>query len=298
MQNNLFRSLMFVPAHNDKLVLSSIRFDADIILFDVEDSVQPESMKQVARDNIIKYINEGLFKGRKVYVRVNDLQSGHVLKDLHQLTISGVDGFVCPKVKTDKDVYFFDKLLESIEYEKKYELGKFKIIPLIETAAAVLNAQDICFASKRVKAIAFGSEDYVTDMQGIHDKESVSLFTARNLIVMAARAANVIPVDTVYINVHDLEGLEKNLILSKNLGFEGMLILSPKQLPLAHKYYSPSDEEVEQAKEMLRMAEESEKEAKGVAVVNNKFVGPPLVERAKNLLKKHQMVVDKERKYN
>jgi citrate lyase subunit beta/citryl-CoA lyase len=101
---------------------------------------------------------------------------------------------------------------------------------------------------------------------------------------MAAKANNVIPIDTVHIKVHDLEDLERNLIVAKELGFEGMLILNPKELPLAHQYFSPSEQEVEDAREMLRLSAEAEKEGKGVAVMNGKFIGPPMVLSARKML--------------
>lgn len=287
--DTLMRSLMFVPAHNDKLLMSASKSDADVLLLDIEDSVQPISNKQIARDNIVKYINEGIFNDFQIYPRVNDRESGQLLKDVTQLAIKGIDGFMYPKSKKGEDVYFFAKLLETIEYEKNIPIGTFKIIPLIETSAAVLNAQEICQASERVVAIAYGCEDFITDLGGIHDKEGQSLFTPRALIAMAAKANNKIPVDTVHINVHDLEDLEKNLIVAKNLGFEGMLVLNPKEINLVHKYFTPSDEEVNEAKEMLSLAEKAQSEGKGVAVMNGKFIGPPMVINAKNILKKHKL---------
>jgi citrate lyase subunit beta/citryl-CoA lyase len=157
----------------------------------------------------------------------------------------------------------------------------------------VLNAQDICQASDRVVAIAFGCEDFVSDLEGVHDHEGQSLRTPRALIAMAARANGVIPVDTVHINVHDLEGLEENVKLARLLGFEGMLILHPKEIELAHRYFSPSEKEVEDAKEMLRLADEAQKQNKGVAVVNGKFIGPPMVIAAKKILKKQQLLLNK-----
>ncbi|MEA1873932.1 MAG: aldolase/citrate lyase family protein, partial [Bacteroidota bacterium] len=169
----------------------------------------------------------------------------------------------------------------------------FKIIPLIETAAAVLNAQEICKASSRVVAIAFGCEDFLSDLEGIHDKAGQSIFTARAMISMAARANNVIPIDTVHVRIHDLEELENNLQLAKKLGFEGMLILHPKELPLAHQYFSPDEQEVNDAKTMLELAEEAKKDAKGVALMNGKFIGPPMVASAKKTLKKHELISQK-----
>lgn len=293
MSEFLMRSLMFVPGHNERLMLSASKSDADVLLLDIEDSVQPVANKQVARDTIKKWVKEGKFNNHKIFPRVNDRESGQLLKDIYQLTIPGVHGFMYPKSKRGEDVYFIDKLLETIEYEKGFEIGTFKLIPLIETAAAVLDAQDICTASKRVVAIAFGCEDFITDLEGIHDAEHQSLFTPRAMIALAARANGVIPIDTVHINVHDLEDLETNLIVAKKLGFEGMLVLNPKEIPLAHQYFSPSRQEIEDAREMLELFEQAQKEGKGVAVKGNKFIGPPMVLSANKILKKSKLISDK-----
>lgn len=293
MSDFLLRSLMFVPAHNEKLMISAAKSDADVLLLDIEDSVRLESNKKIAREQVISFVNKGAFRKHLVFPRVNDRESGQLLKDLLELTIDGVDGFMYPKSYTGQDVYFIDKLLDTIEYEKGFLQGKFKLIPLIETTAAVLNAQEICNASKRVIAIAFGSEDFITDLEGIHDKNHESLFTARAMIAMAARANKVTPIDTVHINVHDMDDLELNLKVAKNLGFEGMLVLNPKELPLVHQYYSPSYEEVDAAKEMLRLAEEAKNEGKGVALMNGKFIGPPMVITAKKILKKNDLIMTK-----
>lgn len=144
--------------------------------------------------------------------------------------------------------------------------------------------------------VAFGCEDYVTDLQGKHDAEGVSIMTARSLISIGARSCGVLPIDTVHIKVHDLEDLERNLIIGKNLGFEGMLVLNPKELPYVHQYYSPTEEEIAWAKEMIQLSEEAQKDGKGVAVKNNKFIGPPMVKMAKNILKKQELIESKKYK--
>lgn len=290
MEKYLLRSLMFVPSHNQKLMLSASKSDADVLLLDLEDSVLPQSNKQVARNTIIEYIQNGYFEGKRVFPRVNDRESGELLKDVTQLTIDGINGFMYPKSKKKEDVYFFDKLLETIEYEKNIPIGTYKIIPLIETASAVLNVQEICLASKRVVAIAYGSEDFITDLEGIHDFEHQSLFTPRALIAMGARATGVIPIDTVHVRVHDLEDLEVNLKISKKLGFEGMLVLNPKEIPLVHEYYSPSDKEVESAKEMISLAKEAQKNGEGVAIKNGKFIGPPMIKAAEKIMIKDKLI--------
>lgn len=289
MKKHLFRSLMFVPAHNERLMNSATRSNADILLLDIEDSVQPSENKQIARDNIKKYISEGLFKDKVLYPRINDRESGHLLQDVYQLTIPGIEGFVYPKATCGQDIYFIGKLLETIEYEKNIPIGTFKLIPLIETTGAVMNVQEICKACSRVVAIAFGCEDFVTDLQGKHDNLGQSIFTARNLISIGARACGVYPIDTVHIKVHDLEDLERNLIISKQLGFEGMLVLNPKELPLVHKYYSPSEEEINWATEMIDLSNKAFSEGKGVAVKDNKFIGPPMLKMANNIIMKAKL---------
>ena len=296
-QTMLMRSLMFVPAHNQHLLESSLRRDADVLLLDIEDSV-PQCDKQTARDNIKVFVaREDVRKLQGgVFARVNDRESGELLRDLYQLTIPGITGFVYPKSTKGEDVYFVGKLLETIEYEKGFPIGTFKVIPLIETTGAVMHIMDICNACpNRVVAVAFGCEDYVSDMHGQHDQEGQSIFWARNMIVNGARACGVAPIDTVHIDVHNLEDLERNLVLSKKLGFEGMLVLNPKELPLVHQYFSPSEEEVAWAREMMRLCEEAKAEGKGVALMNGKFVGPPMLKMAQNIIEKQNLI---ERKNN
>ncbi|MFW6276027.1 MAG: HpcH/HpaI aldolase/citrate lyase family protein [bacterium] len=289
----LLRSLLFVPGHNEKLMNSATKSDADVLLLDLEDSVQPKTNKQSARDTIISFVNEKRFSNHYIFPRINDRESGELLKDVDQLTIDGVHGFMYPKSKTGEDVYFIDKLLETIEYEKEFPIGTFKLIPLIETSSAVLHTEEICKASERVIAVAFGSEDFIGDLEGIHDKESESLFNPRALIAMGARASNVVPIDTVHIRVHDLEDLEKNVITAKNLGFEGMLCLHPKELELVHKYYSPTEEEVKHARDVLELNKQAEKEGRGVAIIDGKFIGPPILISARKTLQKHDLILKK-----
>ena len=292
-ENYLMRSLMYVPAHNQKLLDSATRRDADVLLLDLEDSV-PVFDKQQARDNIKEFVKRDDLNGKLIFPRVNDRESGELLKDLTQLTIEGVNGFLYPKSTKGEDIYFVGKLLETIEYEKHIPVGTFKLMALIETAGAIVNIKDICEACpNRLVAVVFGCEDYVTNTQGKHDDAGKSIFYARNAIVNAARFAGIAPIDTVHIKVHDLEDLEKEVVLGKELGFEGMSVLNPKELPIIHKYYTPTEEEVAWAREMVELAEEAIREGKGVAVKDNKFIGPPMVKMAKNILAKHEKIQNK-----
>lgn len=282
----LMRSLMFVPAHKEKLLGKAIQSEADVLLLDLEDSVQPSGNKAIARKNIKDLASKGKLQSRKVFPRVNDRESGHLLKDVYELSVPGIDGFMYPKAKSGQDIYFISKLLETIEYEKGLPVGTFKLIPLIETASAVLHAEEIANASERVIAIAYGCEDYIADLEGIHDEDDLSLYVPRSLIAMAARSAGKIPIDTVHVDVHDMEDLEENLKLAKKLGYEGMLVLNPKEISLVHEYFTPSEEEVKNARKILELAEDAEKEGSGVVIKDGEFVGPPMIRKAKKVLAK------------
>ena len=286
----LLRSMMFVPGHNRRLLESAARSEADALILDLEDSVRPDDQKQVARDTIRSVLDEGLLQGRTVFARVNDRESGHLLRDVLALTVEGIAGFVYPKSRSGQDVYFFDKLLETVEAERGIAPGRFAVVPLIETTAAVLHAVDICRASPRVVAVAFGCEDFVADLGGLHDEAGRSLYTARALIALAAKAAGVQAIDTVHIDVHDLAGLEQNLQLARELGFDGMLVLHPKEIEAVHRYLSPSPGQVEDAREMIRLSDEAGRQQKGVAILKGRFIGPPMVAAARRTLARHELI--------
>ena len=132
----LMRSLMFVPAHNQKLLDSSVRRDADVLLLDIEDSV-PIFDKQLARDNIKAFVRRDDLKGKLLFPRINDRESGELLKDLSQLTIEGIHGFMYPKSTKAEDIYFVGKLLETIECEKHMKCAtreddRFKVDGIIK----------------------------------------------------------------------------------------------------------------------------------------------------------------------
>src|SRR5690606_20854186 len=127
MNDYLMRSLLFVPAHNPRLMESARNCEADVLLFDIEDSVQPVENKQSARDLVIQMVGSGKFQNKVIFPRINDRESGQLLKDVSQLAIEGITGFMYPKSKKGEDIYFFCKLLETIEYEKGFPVGTFKI---------------------------------------------------------------------------------------------------------------------------------------------------------------------------
>jgi citrate lyase subunit beta / citryl-CoA lyase len=291
----LMRSLMFVPGHNEKLLNSAAKSDADVLLLDIEDSVPPLN-KPLARSIIKLYVEQKTFPNHPVFVRLNELSSGYLLQDVLELAIDAIDGFLLSKTNTTQDVEFLDRLLSEIEITSGFQLGKFKIIPILETAASIINANEIAKTSKRIIAIGFGSEDFVSDLGGIRDFDTnVSIFSPRTWVAMVARTHHIIPIDAAYIKVHDLEGLEAHLKVGKTLGYEGMWILHPKQNELSNTYYSPTVSEINEAYEILELSKEANNISKGVAIINGKFIGPPLVVKANNIIKRMELI--ESRKY-
>lgn len=282
----ILRSMMFVPGHNERLIEKALKSSADALILDLEDSVRPEINKDIARHVLAEMGKNGRFDGHRIFIRVNDFASGRLNKDVGMLSSGWVTGFVQPKVYSGADIVVFDHLLSLTETGG--ELGRLKVIPLIETASAVLHVKEICEASQRVVAVAFGCEDFITDIKGVSSSET--LMVPRAMIAMGARATGKIPIDTVHIDVNNLIDLERNARQARNLGFEGQLVLHPKELDIVNDMYSPSYTDYLDAKEMLELSKLAAEEGKGVAVIDGKFIGPPLVKAAHAVIARYEEI--------
>ena len=165
---------------------------------------------------------------------------------------------------------------------------------MIETTGAVANINEVCESCpQRIIAVGFGAEDYMTDLGGRHDDEGNSIFTARAIIANAAKAHEIVPLDIVHMKVHDLEDLEREMKVARSLGYEGKMLVHPKEIPVCHKVFSPSEEQIKWAEEIVFLSEEAIKEGRGVAYKNNKFIGPPMLKMAKDILKKNEQIKKK-----
>ncbi|RLC49157.1 MAG: CoA ester lyase [Candidatus Cloacimonadota bacterium] len=285
----ILRSLLFVPGNKEDLMLKAAKTNADAIIFDLEDSVL-DTAKQKARHVIKNILETDLFDKFHIFIRLNDIGSGYLEEDVSQLICNKITGFIFPKAYTRDDVLHFEKILKRAEQKAGIQNNKFKILPLIETASAVLHAEDICRCSERIIAIVFGSEDFCTDLKGIHDKTHDALFVPRALIALAARAAGIIPIDTLNVNLNDMEDLERNLKLGRKLGFEGKLLLHPKEIELTHQYFTPSEKEYEKALKIIKLAQEAAKQNLRVAIIDDTFIGPPMVRQAENTISRFKQI--------
>ena len=287
----VLRSMMFVPGHNERLFDSAAKCNADALLFDLEDSVQPEKNKLLAREMIVRRSQERKFDRFSKFVRVNEINTNLFLQDIIAMTSANIDGFLLSKSETHDDVKYLDNLLSSLEREKGVEPGKFKIIPILETTKSIVNCKEIALASDRNIAIGFGSADYVSDLQGVRDFDTnLSITHPRSHVAIVARAFGLEAIDAAYIKVHDLDGLERHLQDGKTLGYGGMWVLHPKQNSLANKTYAPSKEDYENAMAAIDLFEEAKRLNKGVAIIDGKFIGPPLIVKAKKILERVELM--------
>lgn len=286
----MLRTMLFVPAHKKELIDKAAKSKADALVLDLEDSCQPNSNKVIGRQNIKYALENHIFERKKIFVRINPRQTGLMFDDLLIVALPELDGFLYPMAGSKDDIVFFDNMLTEIEMSRHIEVGSFKLFPVIETGEGVLNAHEIAKASSRIVALGLGSEDFATDVDCIRDEENLSIQMPRQNIVFSARSVGAIPIDTPHINVHDLEGLEKHVIQARTLGFGGMQILSPKEIEICHKYYTPSKDDAEAAYELVDMYQEAEKHNEGVSISRGRFVSPPTYKRALLLIENYERI--------
>lgn len=282
------RTMTFVPGYMTKFLDKAIGFNSDALILDLEDSV-PEPFKDQARENIRSYLDEGKFKQR-VFIRVNSIDSGLLSKDLAATLHENVEGFMFTKTVDERDIHYYDKLLGQLEVDNGFEVGKFTMCPLIETASSVLRAYEIALASDRVIALTFGGEDYLTDLDGLHKEHGTSLLVPRSMIVIAARAAGIDAVDTPFLEVGNTEGYKNETALARELGFSGSLIIHPSQIDIANAAFSPSSEEIAESKRILAAVQESRLKGQAVTLLDGVLVGPPMEKRANSVLAKVKLM--------
>lgn len=278
-----YRSWMFVPGSDFKKIDKVRKLPADVIIFDLEDAVALAE-KESARQKIREALN--VDRNKYCVVRVNSTNSPYFVDDVKELVSDGLKGIMLPKSEAREQILLLDDLLRKLEEEQGLE-HKIEIIPLIESALGVCQADQVAAASLRVKCLAFGSVDYALDIDAELTKEGFELLYARSHLVNVSRAAGIeSPVDAVYTDIHDLEGLKKETTFVKQMGFQGKLVVYPKQIDVVNQVFIPSKQDIEIAHMILAAYEKSVKEGLGAIQVNGKMIDLPVVERAKRMVDK------------
>ncbi len=249
-----WRSIMYVPGNTPSMIQSSMIYGADAIVLDLEDSVE-ENEKDSAR-NLVSYALKMLdFSGTDVFVRTNSVDSKHFLNDLAAVADTCIYGIRVPKVQKAEEIIYIDQSIAKIEKELGLPAGKIKLMVSIESALGVLNIKEICLASQRLIGIAFGAEDFTYDMSIKRTKEGKELAFARSVLALTARACGKIAIDCVFSDTKDSEGLKKDCETAKSFGMTGKSVIHPGQVEVVNELFSPSVQEVDQARRVIEQYE-------------------------------------------
>ncbi|HHU17140.1 MAG TPA: citrate (pro-3S)-lyase subunit beta [Clostridiales bacterium] len=275
----LRRTMMYVPGNNPANIMGAHLYGADSIMFDLEDSVSIRE-KDSARFLVYYALKNLDFGNTETVVRINGLDTPFGRKDLEAIVRAKPDVIRIPKTERAKDVLEVESIIAEIEEKAGMEVGTIKLMAAIESPLGVINAFEIAKSSKRLIGIALGAEDFVTSMKTTRSKDGLELLMARSQVLIAARAANIYALDTVFSDINDDEGFIKEVELIKQLGFDGKSVIHPRQIPLVHKVYAPTEKEINHALRVLDAIKEAEEKSSGVIALDGKMIDAPIVERA------------------
>jgi citrate lyase subunit beta/citryl-CoA lyase len=275
------RSRLYLPGNEPKYFLNASLHKPDGIILDLEDAVAP-SEKDAARLLVRNALRAVDFGQCERMVRINQGERG--LEDVDSVVPQNVHVILIPKVETAEQVKAVDARAEKVRRAAGLETPCL-LMPIIESALGCFNALTIATASPNVVALTIGLEDYTADLGAQRTLEGRESLWARQVVVNAARAAGVTPIDTVFSDSSDLEGLRKASLEAKSLGFEGKGCIHPRQVAIVNKAFAPSPEELSRAQRIVLAFEDAERKGLGVVALGSKMVDPPVVKRALRLVR-------------
>lgn len=279
----LRRTMLYVPGNNPGMIKDAGIYPSDCIMFDLEDSVAVTE-KDAARFLVYEALTTLDYPGKELVVRVNALDTPQGLQDLEAMVRTRKVVIRLPKTECAQDVLDSEREIARIEQAAGIEVGSTRMMAAVESAAGVLNAQEIAFASKRLVGIAIGAEDYVTDLKTTRSPDGIELLFGRSMVLLAARAAGIDAIDTVYSDVNNEEGFRAEVRLIKQLGFDGKSVINPRQIKPVHEIYTPTQKEIDKSLAIMAAIEEANRKGSGVASLNGKMIDKPVVLRAQRTI--------------
>lgn len=283
MGEQLRRSMLYVPGNNPGMIRDAYMYGSDCIMFDLEDSVSITE-KDSARTLVYEALTSVDYGEKETVVRINALDSELGIQDLEAMVRAMPDVIRLPKTETAEDIIVCEKEIARIEEEIGLPVGTTKMMAAVESALGVLNAKEIAMASKRLVGIAIGAEDYVTDLKTNRSPEGIELLFGRSMVLLAARAAGIAAIDTVYSDVNNEEGFRAEVQLIKQLGFDGKSVINPRQIKPVHELYTPTEKEIQKSLDIMEAIQEANRKGSGVISLKGKMIDKPIVERAKRVL--------------
>jgi len=272
------RSILYMPGSNARALEKGRTLAADGLILDLEDAVAPDT-KTTARDQIASAIREGGYGHRELIVRTNGLDSEWGHDDLVAMATVGADAILLPKVENA------DMIAEAIAILNEAGGPKdLAIWCMMETPLGMLHAEEIAFASPRVGGFVMGTSDLAKDLKAQHTPDRVPFITSLGLCVLAARAAGIVILDGVHLDLGDDEGFAAACQQGIELGFDGKTLIHPKTIAAANDAFSPTEEEVTWARRIIDAHAQAAKEGQGVVLVEGRLIENLHVESAKGLV--------------
>lgn len=273
---------MFIPGNNPSMMQDAYIYHPDSIMLDLEDSVTVAE-KDAARLLVYQALKTVDYGTIERVVRINPLSTPYGKKDIEAVVKAGVDVIRMPKTETADEVREVETEIERVEKELGCQ-GRTLIMAAIESALGIVNAYNIATASKRMMGIALGAEDYSANLKTQRTKEGTELQLARETIVVAARAAGIDALDTVFSNLNDMDAFRAEVELIKRMGFDGKSIINPRQIEIVNEVFAPKEKDIEKARIILAAMKEAAERGSGVVAVNGKMVDRPVVIRAQRTI--------------
>ena len=288
--SRLRRAVHFVPGANEKMLQKSLALPADSLVLDLEDAVTPEN-KDSARETVTKWLKQVNFGRQERMVRMNPLDTPWGVRDL-EVTMQGrPDSYLVPKVRTKDDLFKIDTILSRMEREYNYPPGEVKLVVLAtETPQGLLNIRDFG-ACPRVDALSWGAEDLSAAIGARRNRDEHGQFLevfryARIMTLLAATAAGVQPIDTVFVDIRDTEGLRRECQEGAWMGFTGKITIHPSQIEIVNEVFSPSPEDIAESKELLAAFEENRQAGRMAFSFKGQMVDVPHLTRARTILER------------
>ena len=250
------RSLLFVPGDSEKKFAKAQTIGADVLILDLEDSVAPEQ-KPMARAHVASLLDEKTSRDWSFFVRPNPFDSGLTFDDLAAVVKPGLDGVLIPKADGAHDIARIGERLDELESAAGMEIGTVKIaVVATETPIAMFNLASYTPPHPRLVALTWGAEDLAAAIGATGNKEDDGEWTspyqmARNMCLFASAAAGVLPIDTLYANFKDPEGLEADCRRARRDGFLGRIAIHPAQVEIINRCFTPSEAEITEAQKIV-----------------------------------------------
>jgi citrate lyase subunit beta / citryl-CoA lyase len=279
-RDRLRRSRLYLPGSEPKYFINAGLHAPDAVILDLEDSVHPAE-KDAARILVRNALRAVDFGAAERMVRINQLPLG--VADLEEIACETPDVILIPKVESPDQVLEVERKTDEI-LEGCGVTRPIWLMPILESALGIENAVAIAAASAQVVALTIGLEDYTADLGVVKTPEGTESLYARSRLVNAARAARVQPIDSVYGDVADMDGLRRWAEASRALGFEGMGCIHPLQITVIHEAFAPTQVEIEKALKVVAAYEEAHQRGLGVVSLGSKMIDPPVVQQALKLV--------------